>query len=119
MILRPALFLFLTGWAIQQSSAQCMIKGKVIDATTQESMAGALVRLNTPVPTMASSDRNGEFYLSAPCQGQYKVTVESIGFYTQDRVLSASKKSAIFLLYENATDWNDRIVFATVNKIKN
>lgn len=83
--------------------AQEKLKGRVVDAQTQEPLAGALIKIKTPAKTVISNSE-GYFELNLP-KGTYELQVQYLAYGTKELLLQLPQNEPL-LLQLNANENN-------------
>ena len=93
-------------------SQSALIKGKIIDARSQEPLIGVNILYNKSEGT--SSDLNGDYQLKVSA-GEYEITFKYIGYSTQFKKLkvsSSDQKTINISLEEEANQLDDVVISA-------
>jgi hypothetical protein len=117
MITRFGLPLVIASCLSASACGQCFISGKVMEANTGEALAGITVTLKQG-SSMAYTDRNGSFTLPCSCKGGGILLAEGIGFHSQELAFYNRKKKYVLALYENESDWLNRVVLISSETLK-
>jgi len=70
---------------------QPILKGTVVDSTTQDSMAGVCVRLETSGEVFVAiigTDENGHYYFNHAPSGDYNLVFNKLGYVTKTTPIS-------------------------------
>lgn len=116
-------FLLLLMLCQQKSIAQVqLVKGRVFDKKTEESLVGANIIWVGSSPVIGSTtDADGKFTLSLP-YGRHKIAVQYIGyqsFQTSDLLVTAGKEVILDLgLEESITKLNEVVVSSQPDKTR-
>jgi hypothetical protein len=96
LVLISCLFFFIDSFAQNGTIEQQVIRGYVVDRTTQNGIEGAFVELLNHSPRItAISDENGAFELKGIPVGRQRIRVEYIGYYEtlQEELVVSGKQT--------------------------
>jgi hypothetical protein len=102
-------FLIATGtYAI--ASAQCLLKGSVYDALLLESLPGIEIRVKEMPDLRVVTDREGSFFIDAPCLTNITLCFEGIGYFTKTLFGVHNQEPIEVFMDENIFEWTERMI---------
>lgn len=101
-----AVLAFLSPFAV---SAQFFLSGKINDSSTQQSLAGASVRLNNSF-LVVQSDASGTYSFPNLKSGKYILTVSYLGFKTQQKAVDISVNSTVNISLDRSSLLADEVI---------
>jgi hypothetical protein len=104
------LSLLITTGICAVASAQCPVKGTVYDALLLESLPGIEVRVKEMPDLRVVTDREGSFFIDAPCMTTITLFFEGIGYFTKTLLAVHKQESIEVFMDENIFEWTDRMI---------
>jgi len=89
--------------------AQLFIEGKIFDKSTEEPLAGAVVRIEKTV-FVVEANANGYFKISGLSKADYIISVSMLGYVTQRKTIFIEKNTVLNIKLEKTAIIQDEIV---------
>lgn len=86
-----------------QNHCHCVVKGKVVDKTTKEPLAGAIIQLDSS-SNITFTNQIGAYSFKNICDGKHQITIQILGYKTVQQFILVDhdhENEQSFLLDEN------------------
>jgi TonB-linked SusC/RagA family outer membrane protein len=103
------LLIFLTFYAVTVTAQIRLLSGRVVDASTSETLIGVTVTIKGTT-TGGATDINGKFNINVPAGQSITLTARYIGYAEQDITFTPTDQNVTIKLAARANDLNEVVV---------